>query len=180
MNCQHFVFAGGAVVEGELGAGGVADGAGAGDVRKLALDVRGRMPADRPGVVAVFDHVRDALTLCAAAWPEDGADPRAAWDAAQARLDEAEAALRVQSATRVYLGARSGWKSGRASAREAQPEVESPMMPIPRGRALSVVGAGGGMVLALGVLVFFVARKRYVVVCDDDDVVPESRGYLFS
>jgi anthranilate synthase component 1 len=48
----------------------------------------------RPGVVAVFDHVRDALTLCAAAWPDRaGADPRAAWDAAQARLDEAEAAL---------------------------------------------------------------------------------------
>jgi alanyl-tRNA synthetase len=31
-----------------------ADGAGAGDVRKLALDVRGRLPADRPGVVAVI------------------------------------------------------------------------------------------------------------------------------
>ncbi len=30
------------------------DGAGAGDVRKLALDVRGRMPAGRPGVVAVI------------------------------------------------------------------------------------------------------------------------------
>jgi anthranilate synthase component 1 len=48
----------------------------------------------RPSVVAAFDHVRDALTLCTAAWPEGGgADPRAAWDAAQARLDEAEAAL---------------------------------------------------------------------------------------
>ncbi len=30
------------------------DGAGAGDVRRLALDVRGRMPAGRPGVVAVI------------------------------------------------------------------------------------------------------------------------------
>ena len=30
-----------------------ADGAGAGDVRKLALDVRGRLPRGRPGVVAV-------------------------------------------------------------------------------------------------------------------------------
>jgi alanyl-tRNA synthetase len=30
-----------------------ADGATAGDVRKLALDVRGRMPGDRPAVVAV-------------------------------------------------------------------------------------------------------------------------------
>jgi alanyl-tRNA synthetase len=31
-----------------------ADGAGAGDVRKLALDVRGRMPAGRPSVVAII------------------------------------------------------------------------------------------------------------------------------
>jgi len=45
----------------------------------------------RPTIVAVFDHIRDVLTLCAPVWP--GIDPRAAWDAAQARLDEAEAAL---------------------------------------------------------------------------------------
>jgi alanyl-tRNA synthetase len=31
-----------------------AEGAGAGDVRKLALDVRGRMPAGRPAVVAII------------------------------------------------------------------------------------------------------------------------------
>ncbi len=31
-----------------------ADGAGAGDVRKLALDIRGRLPQGRPGVVAVI------------------------------------------------------------------------------------------------------------------------------
>jgi anthranilate synthase component 1 len=50
----------------------------------------------RPGMVAVFDHVRDALSLCTTAWPDaagGGTDPRAAWEAAQARLDEAEAAL---------------------------------------------------------------------------------------
>ncbi|WP_419896919.1 anthranilate synthase component I [Roseomonas sp. USHLN139] len=45
----------------------------------------------RPTLVAVFDHVRDTLTLCAPVWP--GQDAQAAWDAAQARLDEAEAAL---------------------------------------------------------------------------------------
>ncbi len=45
----------------------------------------------RPTLVAVFDHVRDALTLATVAWPGGAAD--AAWDAAQARLDEAEAAL---------------------------------------------------------------------------------------
>ncbi|MBR0682425.1 anthranilate synthase component I [Roseomonas eburnea] len=45
----------------------------------------------RPTVMAVFDHVRDTLTLCAPIWP--GSDPATAWDAANARLDEAEAAL---------------------------------------------------------------------------------------
>ena len=45
----------------------------------------------RPTLVAVFDHVRDALTLATVAWP--GAAPEAAWAAAAARLDEAEAAL---------------------------------------------------------------------------------------
>jgi anthranilate synthase component 1 len=47
----------------------------------------------RPTLVAVFDHVRDALSLFTTVWPAPGLDPRAAWDAAQARLDEAEAAL---------------------------------------------------------------------------------------
>lgn len=47
----------------------------------------------RPTLVAVFDHVRDTLTLVTAVWPEPGLDPQAAWEAAQARLDEAEAAL---------------------------------------------------------------------------------------
>jgi len=45
----------------------------------------------RPTVMAVFDHVRDTLTLCTPVWP--GGDPEAAWEAANARLDEAEAAL---------------------------------------------------------------------------------------
>jgi anthranilate synthase component I len=46
----------------------------------------------RPTIMAVFDHVRDTLTLCTTVWPGE-AEPQAAWDAAQARLDEAEAAL---------------------------------------------------------------------------------------
>ena len=45
----------------------------------------------RPTIMAVFDHVRDTLTLCAPVWP--GGEPQAQWEAAQARLDEAEAAL---------------------------------------------------------------------------------------
>jgi len=47
----------------------------------------------RPTLVAVFDHVRDTLTLVTAIWPEAGQDPQAAWEQAEARLDEAEAAL---------------------------------------------------------------------------------------
>lgn len=47
----------------------------------------------RPTLVAVFDHVRDTLTLVTAVWPEPDMDPQAAWDLANARLDEAEAAL---------------------------------------------------------------------------------------
>ena len=45
----------------------------------------------RPTLMAVFDHVRDTLTLCAPVWP--GGEPGAALEAAEARLDEAEAAL---------------------------------------------------------------------------------------
>jgi len=41
-------------VYGALFVGHRADGAGAGDVRRLALDVRGRLPQDRPGVVAII------------------------------------------------------------------------------------------------------------------------------
>jgi anthranilate synthase component I len=47
----------------------------------------------RPTLVAVFDHVRDTLTLCAPVWPGQEESAQAAWDAAQHRLDEAEAAL---------------------------------------------------------------------------------------
>ena len=50
----------------------------------------------RPTLLAVFDHVRDTLVLCTTVWSggrPDGRDARTAWDLAQARLDEAEAAL---------------------------------------------------------------------------------------
>ncbi|MFC0388641.1 anthranilate synthase component I [Muricoccus vinaceus] len=47
----------------------------------------------RPTLIAVFDHVRDVLTLCAPVHPTEGQTARAAFEAAQARLDEAEAAL---------------------------------------------------------------------------------------
>ncbi len=47
----------------------------------------------RPTLIAVFDHVRDALSLFTPIWAIPGLDPQAAWDAAQARLNEAEAAL---------------------------------------------------------------------------------------
>ena len=47
----------------------------------------------RPTLIAVFDHVRDVLTLVTPVWAEKGRDAEAAWTLAQARLDEAEAAL---------------------------------------------------------------------------------------
>ena len=47
----------------------------------------------RPTVIAVFDHVRDILTLCAPVHADRGETPQQAHEAAQARLDEAETAL---------------------------------------------------------------------------------------
>ncbi|MBP0492348.1 anthranilate synthase component I [Roseomonas indoligenes] len=47
----------------------------------------------RPTLIAVFDHVRDILTLCAPVYADKGETARDAYEAAQARLDEAEAAL---------------------------------------------------------------------------------------
>ncbi|WP_426957305.1 anthranilate synthase component I [Muricoccus radiodurans] len=47
----------------------------------------------RPTLIAVFDHVRDTLTLCAPVWPDGTTGAHDAYDAALARLDEAEAAL---------------------------------------------------------------------------------------
>ncbi len=47
----------------------------------------------RPTLFAVFDNVRDELTLAAPIYPAAGVDPDAAWDDAQARLAQARAAL---------------------------------------------------------------------------------------
>jgi anthranilate synthase component 1 len=47
----------------------------------------------RPTLFAVFDNVRDELTLAAPIYPDDGVDADAAWEDAQARLQDARAAL---------------------------------------------------------------------------------------
>ncbi len=47
----------------------------------------------RPSLFAVFDNVRDELTLAAPIYPEPGDDADAAWADAQARLAEARKAL---------------------------------------------------------------------------------------
>jgi anthranilate synthase component 1 len=47
----------------------------------------------RPTLFAVFDNVRDELTLAAPIYPAEGIDPDSAWEDAQARLAEARAAL---------------------------------------------------------------------------------------
>ncbi len=46
----------------------------------------------RPTVFAVFDNVRDELTLAAPIYPQPGVSAAAAWDGAQAALAEADAA----------------------------------------------------------------------------------------
>jgi anthranilate synthase component 1 len=47
----------------------------------------------RPTLFAIFDNVNDELTLAAPVYPRAGVPAEAAWEAAQARLAEAEAAL---------------------------------------------------------------------------------------
>ena len=47
----------------------------------------------RPSVFAVFDNVRDELTLAAPIYPQKGISAAAAWDSAQAALAEADALL---------------------------------------------------------------------------------------
>jgi anthranilate synthase component 1 len=47
----------------------------------------------RPSLFAVFDNVRDELTLAAPIYPEAGDDPDLSWTDAQSRLEAARAAL---------------------------------------------------------------------------------------
>ncbi len=47
----------------------------------------------RPSVFVIFDNVTDLLTLAAPVYPRPGMTAQAAWDAAQAKLAQAEAAL---------------------------------------------------------------------------------------
>jgi anthranilate synthase component 1 len=47
----------------------------------------------RPALLAVFDNVNDDLTLVAPIYPQPGVDAQTAWDRAQARMEEAQAAL---------------------------------------------------------------------------------------
>ncbi len=47
----------------------------------------------RPTVMAIFDAVRDEVVVVTPVWPGTAPDAKAAWEAAQARLDEVVAAL---------------------------------------------------------------------------------------
>ncbi len=47
----------------------------------------------RPSLFAIFDNVNDTLTLAAPVYPRERVSAQQAWEAAQARLAEAEAAL---------------------------------------------------------------------------------------
>jgi anthranilate synthase component 1 len=47
----------------------------------------------RPTVFVIFDNVTDLLTIAAPVYPREGVSAQAAWDAAQAKLAQTEAAL---------------------------------------------------------------------------------------
>jgi alanyl-tRNA synthetase len=69
---QQLLGAGAQLAEGATDVGGVkvvahrVDGAGGGDVRQLALDVRGRLPAGQPGVVVVIGTADGKVSLVVA------------------------------------------------------------------------------------------------------------------
>jgi anthranilate synthase component 1 len=42
----------------------------------------------RPTVIAIFDNIEDLVTIITPVWPRQGTDAKAAFDSAQARLDE--------------------------------------------------------------------------------------------
>ncbi len=102
-----------------------ADGAGGGDVRTLALDVRGRLPAERPAVVAVLGVQDDKPSVIVATN-----------DAARARGLSASALVR--SACEV-LGGKGGGKDDVAQG--GGPVLSEPGLV---DRALAAVRAGVG------------------------------------
>ena len=77
-----------------------ADGAAAGDVRTLALDVRGRLPADGPGVVVIIGNADGKVSVVAAV-NDEARGPRALgqrrWSAPSDRSWAARAAARTTS-----------------------------------------------------------------------------------
>ena len=56
----------------------------------------------RPTLMAVFDHVRDTLMLCAPVWP--GADPQTAWEAAARLAPESPQGKAAQRALEQFGG----------------------------------------------------------------------------
>ncbi len=103
----------------------------------------------RPSVVAILDNIRDEVTLVAPAWP--GADPRAAYDAAARRLEDAVA--RIERADPV---------SGLAEAAEAPARAVAPVSNTSHARYLEMVETA----------------KDYIRAGDIFQVVPSQRWAL--
>ena len=99
----------------------------------------------RPTVYAVFDNVRDELTLAAPIYPQPGVSAGAAWVGAQAALAEAEAALA-------------------RPLPHAVPPVSLPALPEP----VSNVSKGEFMAMVD-------AMKEYIAAGDAFQVVPSQR-----
>ena len=62
------------------------------DQNDAALDVYDSLLL-RPSIVAIFDRLKDTITLVTQIRPSEWKDARAAWDAAQNRLQDAVKAL---------------------------------------------------------------------------------------
>lgn len=103
LRMSQLLAAGGDLAAGAADVGGVkvvahrVDGAAAGDVRTLALDVRGRLPGDTPGVVVVIGAVDGKVSVVAAL--------------NQAAQDRGLSANDMVRAVAPYVGGRGGGKA---------------------------------------------------------------------
>ncbi|HYH35430.1 MAG TPA: alanine--tRNA ligase, partial [Nocardioides sp.] len=130
---QQLLGAGAQLAEGAVDVAGVkvvahrADGAGAGDVRQLALDVRGRLPADQPGVVVVIGTVEGKVSVVVAVN-----------DAARARGVSAHALV---GAVGPLLGGRGGGKDDLAQGGGSDSSRIDEALELVRGEVGRAVGA---------------------------------------
>ncbi len=107
-----------------------AEGAGGGDVRTLALDVRGRLPADRPGVVVVIGTAGGKVAVVAAL--------------NQAARDRGLSANELVRAVGPHIGGKGGGKDDVAQGGGSDASgVEAALAEVATAVAAGVSGAAG-------------------------------------